>query len=224
MLAGAIASALSLVAALIAGLKHWRQRQLRGRLGDHFVRLLRLDRRLIALATETQGILADGVGWHGIAISPPQLRGHLVHLEDQIDELERSKAQVRALPTRDANDRLRETIEAAIDELRTAFLAYRDGIWQAYRDHGGKPIPPGATGRGPIAALEHSHEEVAALRSKMELAVRTAAYQLDAEHIAGRYVCRWPTIVGELPNRPSDDLWAGETRPVTHHTLRPHRE
>lgn len=217
LLVGAIASALSLVATGVVVLRHGRQRILRSRLEVQLGRLLRLDKRFVALATETDRLLSEGVGWFGIAILPPKLRGHVGYLEAQIDELERAKAQVRALPTQGANDRLRETVETVIDNLRTACAVYRDGIWAAYRESSGEAIPPGATGRDPLAALGKSHERLRAMRLDMEFAVRTATYQLGVESLAESYECRWPTIRGELPH--GVDLWGAEPRPISHEGL-----
>jgi hypothetical protein len=59
--------------------------------------------------------------------------------------------------------------------------------------------------------FEDSHRELESLRPKMELAVRTAAYQLNEEAVAEAYECRWPLIEGELPLF-ENDLWGNEPR------------
>jgi hypothetical protein len=213
---GAIASALSLVAGAVAVTRYGKQRRIRHRLDTELVRLLRIDRRLVAAVTEVDRILAEGVGWHGFAIPPPKLLGHLDYLDAQINELDRSRAQIRSLPTRDANDRLRETIETVVGSIRAAFVLYRDGTWTAYREHGGEPVPVGATGREPVAAMEVTPDELVKLRGDMELAVRTAAYQLGRGDLGEHYECRWPVIRADLEDTEGDVLWRGEPRPVTH--------
>lgn len=217
---GAVASAIAIASAVIGVTVWWQQRRVRGDLGTLAYRLLRLDRRLVALAVELDDLLARGVGWHGIAIEPPMLRGHLTYIWAQIDELEWARARVRSLPARGATERIRETVEEAIEALRRAFVIYFEGSMSAYRETGGEPIEPGATGRDPTAALVASpaSHELPELRKSMELAIRTVAYQLDAHRVAETYRCRWPATRMEVAAVAKTDLWGSEPRPLMHAT------
>lgn len=189
-------------------------------LGTLAQRLLRLDRRLVALAVDLDALLTGGVGWHGIDIEPPMLRGHREYMWAQIDELERTRARVRALAARGATERIRETVEEAVETLRQAFVIYFDGTLTSYREAQGDPVPPGATGRDPAAVLHESPTAsgLAQLRKSMELAVRTVAYQLERPGIAEGYRCHWPLTRADVAALASTDLWGGEPRPVTHAT------
>ena len=214
---GGVASALAIASALTAAALWWQQRRVRDRLGTLTHRILRIDKRLVALAVELDGLLARGVAWHGIAIEPPLLRGHLSYLWGQIDELERHRAVVRSLNARGATERFRETVEDAIEVTRQACVTYFDGSLEAYRNAEGQPVPTGAAGRDPLAALgETAIERVLDLRRGMELAIRTVAYQLDREGLAEAYRCHWPATRSEAAALAGTDLWGGEPRPMMH--------
>ena len=217
---GAVASAIAIASAALGIIVWWRQRRVRAELGTLADRLLRLDRRLVALAVELDGLLTRGVGWHGIAIEPPMLRGHLTYMWAQIDELEWARARVRSLPARGSTERLRETVEEAIEALRRAFIIYFEGSLSAYQEAGGEPIDPGATGRDPTAVLIASpdSQDLPELRKSMELAIRTAAYQLDAHRVAETYRCRWPVARMDVEAVAESDLWGPEPRPILHAT------
>jgi hypothetical protein len=214
---GGAASALAIASALTAAVLWWQQRQVRDCLATLTHRILRIDKRLVALAVELDGLLARGVGWHGIAIEPPLLRGHLNYLWAQIDELERHRAVVRGLNARGATERFRETVEEAIEVSRQACVTYFDGSLESYRSAEGQPVPGGAAGRDPLAALgETAIERVLDLRRAMELAIRTVAYQLDREGLAEAYRCNWPATRSEAAALADLDLWGSEPRPMMH--------
>lgn len=214
---GGVASALAIGSAIVGATLWWQQRRVRHRLATLTHRVLRIDRRLVALAVELDGLLAQGVGWHGIAIEPPLLRGHLNYLWAQIDELERHRAVVRSLTGRGATDRIRETVEDAIEILRLASVIYFDGSMETYRSAEGQPVPPGAAGRDPLAALGDTETtRVVDLRRSMELAVRTVAHQLGRERVAEAYRCRWPATRAEAAALADSDVWGGEPRPMMH--------
>lgn len=217
---GAVASAIAIASALYGTVVWWRQRRVLGELGSLAQRLLRVDRRLVALAVDVDALLAKGVGWHGVEIEPPMLRGHRDYMWAQIDELERARARVRALAARGATERIRETVEEAIETLRRACVVYFDGTMTAYQEAQGVPMPPGATGRDPTAVLHESPDagDLPELRKSMELAVRTVAHQLERPGVAEGYRCRWPLTRAEVAALAKTDLWGGEPRPIMHAT------
>lgn len=216
---GAVASAIAIATAVGAGV-WWRQRRVLAELTTQVQRLLHVDRRLVVLVVDIDRLLSRGVGWHGVAIEPPMLRGHRTYMRAQIDELERARARVRALEARGGTDRVRETVEDAIDILRRAYTIYFDGCMDAYGNAGGEPIPPGATGRDPTALLVASAEAEAVreLRKDMELAVRTVAHQLDRPAVAEQFRCRWPVTRFDVGIAAESDLWRGEPQPIMHAT------
>jgi hypothetical protein len=212
---GAIASAAALVA-VAAQVWSWiQQGRRRRRLDEHLHRLWRLDRRLVALISEVEARLTNGVGWYGFSIWPPALRGHLIYLAGLLDELERTTAELRSLDADGPVERLRHDLERLTVVMHEAGELYERGIIDRYRRSNGAAVGVSPAGREPTPALEEEQvDRVERLRREAQLLFRTAYHQLHRENVAERYRTEWPTLHRAFRQPTDPDLWGSEVRPM----------
>lgn len=210
---GTAASVVALAAATVSGWRWWETHRARRLLTGWVHRLYRLDRRLVAVVCELDAALAVGVGWAGWAIWPHQLAGRITYLDGLVDDLERSRAELRAIDANGGTERLRADVERMADLLRLAAVTYRAGTIESYREVDGAQMPPGATGREPTPTLgTNDVAAFAALRDEFTLVARTVAHRLDDGDRAERYRALWPVQRSECA-LDIEQLWGSEPRP-----------
>lgn len=211
---GAAASAVALAGTSIGVGRWWRTRRVHRLLTMWVGKLLRYDRRIVALVGELDVAFDAGVGWTGHSIWPHELGGRIAYFDGLIDDLERARAELRAIDASGGTERLRADVERMAEVLRAAARTYRAGTIESYRDSNGAAIQYGASGRDVAPTLgSNSISEFGAVRDEFTLLARTVAYRLGEEDRAEGYRAIWPVFRGECV-ADIDKAWGGEPRPI----------
>lgn len=194
---GAIASALSILGVLLAGLRRVRAILQRRILKYRLHRLRAIVARLGDLVRGASDKLTEGVGWHGWAIPPPALERVLEDLAELQVDLEQRRAELRGLLSADErNERMRTDLEELVAVVREVAYRYYVGIWARYRDSRGEPVETSATGREPTVTLASPKtvREVEQMRRMTMLLLTSVSFQLGDADEAHDFQTGWPTV------------------------------
>lgn len=220
LLTGAFTGAVAVASFFRSTLASIRERRRRHDLVEWLKRVLRIERRLSALAADLDDISVQGVTWAGWEAWPVEARGHAHYLAGFIDETERAEAAVRALDASGPLERLRADVEQLYVILRVAADHYYEGARRHYRDSNGEPSGAGAAGHEPVAMLaDHSVDRVRELRANFVTLARSCLYRLGHEGHAEALQVRWPIVRSDVTAAHELNVWATEPRPISHNGL-----
>lgn len=220
LLTGAFTGTVAVATSVRSGLRKLRERRRRSDLIDWLQRLLRIERRLSALAADLDDKFVQGVTSSERDVWPVQLRGHAFYLADLVDEAERAEAAVRAMDTEGALERLRADVEQLYVVFRTAADEYLRGAQRRYRASHEQPTPVGAAADEGVAMLDaDAAERVRALRANFMTLTRSCLYRLGNEgHAEALEVC-WPIARRDVAAAHELNVWSTEPRPISHEGL-----
>lgn len=210
----AIAASTVIAAFLLSAWKGWQNRQRRQRLWEHLHRLVRLDRRLVALVVEVDQALGRGVGWIDRDTVPPALGGYVIYLQALIAELEITAADLSAMEANGAVERIRSDLVLLAQRLREAMNMYLTGMLATYRQSCGVPVayrPRSCT----VVLRAEDVTRARELRLQARLLFRTLLRRLRGEHFWNDYECEWPIEVRPSADMGTAELWRGEPQAMT---------